>query len=47
MVPQNAPDCISVHIHLKMFSGGGRGAHAFGSHLEARPLGTSTPIDES
>ena len=23
------------------------GGHAFGSRLEARPLGTSTPIDES
>ena len=43
---QNAPDCISGHIHFKTFPG----RHAPGPPLEAlslQPLGTFPPNDKS
>ena len=51
IVSQNAPDCISEHIHFKTLQGGrGGGLLAPGPPMEACclcPLGTSPPKDKS
>ena len=50
IVSQNAPDCISEHIHFKTLQGGRGGLLAPGPPLKACclcPLGTSPPKDKS
>ena len=51
IVSQNAPDCISEHIHFKTLQGGGGGGlRAPGPPREACclcPLGTSPSKDKS